>query len=204
MKGYDILAPYYDRLAVLFVGKHIQHAQLKMLSHLSASKKLLILGGGTGWILPHLFRVNPKLEIHWIDTSEKMIARARTCAGNYPLIKFINGNETNVPDRDYDAVLTHFYVDLFTDEQLGKLIGEIKTRLTSNANWLVTDFEVHTTLQQIKVSLMYWFFRLVTGLKTRALPLWYKVFVERGFNVLETHSTKRGFIKSVAFHVITN
>lgn len=204
MKGYDWLAPYYDKLASLFVGEQIQQAQLKMLSHLSARKKLLILGGGTGWILPHLFRVNPNLEIHYVDISEKMIARARVCAGNNSLIEFIHGNETCVPDRDYDSVLTHFYVDLFTDEQLINLIREIKLRLIGSACWLVTDFEAHTRPQKIKIRVMYLFFRRLTGLKTKALPKWYQAFVQTGLSVIESQHTNDKFIRSVAFHVNTN
>jgi ubiquinone/menaquinone biosynthesis C-methylase UbiE len=78
--GYDKLAPVYDWLAVFFVGKQIQQAQLKWLSYLSDRKKLLILGGGTGWMLPAVFQINPNLVIHYVDASAKMIAQAQANA----------------------------------------------------------------------------------------------------------------------------
>jgi hypothetical protein len=69
---------------------------------------------------------------------------------NSSLIQFIQGTETDIPDKDYDAVLTHFYLDLFSDDQLPDLIAKIKMKLANNALWLVTDFETHTTLQRLR------------------------------------------------------
>lgn len=200
MSGYDKLAPVYDRLAVFFVGKQIQQAQLKWLSYLSDRKKLLILGGGTGWMLPAVLQINPNLVIHYVDASAKMIAQAQANAQS-PLIQFIKGTEADIPDKDYDAVLTHFYLDLFSDDQLPDLITKIKMKLTNNAIWLVTDFETHTVLQRIKVRMMYSFFRMMTGLKTQALPLWHNALTKASCIALKSYSTHRKFIRSVVFLV---
>lgn len=198
--GYDKLAPVYDWLAVFFVGKQIQQAQLKWLSYLSDRKKLLILGGGTGWMLPAVFQINPNLVIHYVDASAKMIAQAQANAQG-SLIQFIQGTETDIPDKDYDAVLTHFYLDLFSDDQLPDLIAKIKMKLANNALWLVTDFETHTTLQRVKIRLMYLFFRMMTGLKTQALPKWYNTLTNASCITLKSYSTHRKFIRSVVFLV---
>lgn len=198
--GYDKLAPVYDWLAVFFVGKQIQQAQLKWLSYLSDRKKLLILGGGTGWMLPAVFQINPNLVIHYVDASAKMIAQAQANAQG-SLIQFIQGTETDIPDKDYDAVLTHFYLDLFSDDQLPDLIAKIKMKLANNALWLVTDFETHTMLQRVKVRLMYLFFRMMTGLKTQALPKWYNTLTNAGCIALKSYCTQHKFIRSVVFRV---
>jgi tRNA (cmo5U34)-methyltransferase len=199
--GYDKLAPVYDRLAVFFVGKQIQQAQLKWLSYLSDRKKLLILGGGTGWMLPAVFQINPNLVIHYVDASAKMIAQAKAKAQS-PLIQFTKGTETDIPDRDYDAVLTHFYLDLFSDDQLPNLIAKLKMRLTNNALWLVTDFETHTMhCNVLRFGLMYLFFRMMTGLKTQALPKWYNTLTNAGCIALKSYCTQHKFIRSVVFRV---
>lgn len=200
--GYDRLAPVYDCLAVTFVGKQIQQAQLKWLPCLKDRKKLLILGGGTGWILPFIFEINPTLVIHYVDASAKMISKARKNAAG-SLIQFIKGTETDVPDKDYDAVLTHFYLDLFSDAQLSSVITSLKMSMSNNALWLVTDFETHTSLQRAKVSLMYWFFRMATGLKTTTLPRWYNAMVQAGCIALKNYSVQSRFIRSVLFQVKT-
>lgn len=198
--GYDRLAPVYDCLAVTFVGKQIQQAQLKWLSYLSDRKKLLILGGGTGWILPFIFQINPTLVIHYVDASARMIAKAEQNAKGL-LIQFINGTEANIPDQDYDAVLTHFYLDLFSDNQLPNLIDKIKMHACDNALWLVTDFEAHTRMQQVKIRIMYFFSWLITRLKTQALPGWYNTMVQAGCIALKSYSVQNQFIHSVMFQV---
>lgn len=198
--GYDRLAHVYDYLAVTFVGKQIQRAQLKWLPYLKDRKKLLILGGGTGWILPFIFQINPNLIIHYVDASTKMIAKAEQNAKGL-LVQFIKGTEADIPDKDYDAVLTHFYLDLFSDAQLPNLIAKLKMRLNNNALWLVTDFEVRTMLQRVKVRMMYLFFRMMTGLKTQALPLWYSAMINATCIALKSYSTHHKFIRSVVFQV---
>jgi len=198
--GYDRLAPVYDRLAVFFVGKQIQQAQLKWLLYLNNRQKLLILGGGTGWMLLAISQINPNLVIHYVDASAKMIAKAQAEAKG-SIIRFIKGTEADIPDKDYDTVLTHFYLDLFSDDQLPDLITKVKKRLTNNALWLVTDFETHNTLQRVKVRLMYLFFRLMTGLKTHALPQWYHALTTAGCITLKSYCTQHKFIRSVVFRV---
>ena len=201
MNGYNRLAPMYDSLAILFVGKQIQQAQLKLLHHLKDCRKALILGGGTGWILPYIFQINPTLQIDYVDNAACMIDRARAYAGSYKTIRFILGTEAAVPDRDYDAVVTNFFVDLFSDQQLTVLIEIIRTRLTTDAYWLVTDFEAHTSGQRLKVNLMYKFFRIVTGLTTGMLPMWFQTFTRAGFILIADSYMARGFIRAVAFRV---
>lgn len=109
-----------------------------------------------------------------------------------------------MPDKDYDTVLTNFYLDLFSDAQLMDLIAQVKMHVSSNALWLVTDFETHSMLQHVKVRLMYLFFRMMTGLKTQALPGWYKAMEQAGCVVLKNYYTQRKFIRSAVFRVKTN
>jgi tRNA (cmo5U34)-methyltransferase len=52
-RGFDRLAPFYDSLARLIIGKGIKQSQLHFLNHLRGQNQgVLVLGGGTGWILP--------------------------------------------------------------------------------------------------------------------------------------------------------
>ncbi|MBX2914109.1 MAG: class I SAM-dependent methyltransferase [Cyclobacteriaceae bacterium] len=201
MHGYDWLAPFYDTLARVVVGKQIQQMQLPMLRHLHDRKKLLVLGGGTGWILPHIFRVNPNLVIHYVDSSEKMIARARSNAHGNKSIQFIQGTETAISTNDYDAVLTYFYLDMFAPAQLTTLITKLKNHLVKEARWLVCDFESQTRMHRIKVQVMYLFFRIVTGLRTNTLPAWYCVLTQSGCIVLEDAYSADRFIRSAVFRV---
>ncbi|MBX2895128.1 MAG: class I SAM-dependent methyltransferase [Cyclobacteriaceae bacterium] len=199
--GYNWLAPFYDALARVVVGKQIQQMQLKLLRHLHNRKKLLIIGGGTGWILPYIFRVNPTLIIHYVDASEKMLIQAQRNAAENKLIQFIKGTEAAIPAYNYDAVLTHFYLDLFPETQLTRLIVQLKLHLVKDALWLVSDFENQTWVHRLQTRAMYLFFRMVTNLRTNALPAWHRVLIQAGCVALQSAYSTNRFIRSVAFHV---
>ena len=93
-KGYDQLSWGYDLLARVMIGKSVQKSQRYGLPFLKDSRKVLILGGGTGWILPDLAKINPTLEIDYIEVSPKMIHRAQSRLNNLPLsVRLFCGTE---------------------------------------------------------------------------------------------------------------
>lgn len=194
--GFDRLAPVYDVLARIVIGSGIRKSQLHFLNHLTTKNKLLILGGGTGWILPFILETNPTLQIDYIDMSSKMIERARKKVREDSQVRFIVGTEENIPEIDYDCVITNFYLDLFNDTKLQSVIFRIKKSLGSGANWIATDF-VNEKMWHVGVlTIMYRFFQLTTGLKTLNLPLWEQGLRIAGGTQLETKKYSMGFIKS--------
>jgi tRNA (cmo5U34)-methyltransferase len=193
--GFDRLAPVYDVLARIVIGSGIRKSQLHFLNHLTTKNKLLILGGGTGWILPFILETNPTLQIDYIDTSPKMIELARGRVKDSS-VRFIVGTEENIPDIEYDCVITNFYLDLFDDTKLQSVILCIKNSLGSGGTWIATDF-VNEKMWHVGVlTIMYRFFQLTTGLKTLNLPLWEQGLRMAGGTQLEMKKYSRGFIKS--------
>lgn len=196
--GYDLLAPAYDRLAVFFVGKKIREAQVHFLTHLKDKRKLLILGGGTGWILEEVQKVNRDIQIEYIDQSPRMVELAKSRKGDLN-IQFKIGTEADISDTDYDCVITNFYLDLFTDTQLTSISKKIKSCLKTGAIWLATDFYVHNLRQRLAVRGMYFFFSIVTGLTTTRLPDWQQVLKNIGGREIFSHRWSRGYIVATVF-----
>ncbi|MEQ1586808.1 MAG: class I SAM-dependent methyltransferase [Cyclobacteriaceae bacterium] len=193
--GFDRLAPVYDALARIVIGNGIRKSQLHFLNHLTAKNKLLILGGGTGWILPFILKTNPALQIDYIDVSPKMIALAKGRVKD-SRVRFIVGTEENIPDTDYDCVITNFYLDLFDDAKLESVVLRIKNSLQPGACWIATDFISEKFWHKSLLTVTYQFFRVTTGLQTLKLPFWEQELHKAGGTQLETKDYSGGFIKS--------
>lgn len=193
--GFDRLAPMYDALARMVIGSGIRKSQLHYLNYLTATNKLLILGGGTGWILPFILEMNPALQIDYIDVSPKMIALAKGRVMD-SRVRFIVGTEENIPDTDYDCVITNFYLDLFDDAKLESVVLRIKNSIQPDASWIATDFVSEKFWHKGLLIVMYQFFRITTGLQTLKPPSWEQGLRMAGGVELEMRKYSRGFIKS--------
>src|SRR5687768_3937740 len=121
--GFDILAPFYDLLARCFFGKSIRNSQLATLAFIPEDAVIVIIGGGTGWFLKELMATIKARKVVYIDSSEKMIALSKQKMASSPLkiegIDFRLGTPFCIqPDEHFDVIITHFFLDLFTDAQL--------------------------------------------------------------------------------------
>jgi len=194
--GFDFLAPFYDNLARLFIGKDIVNSQLYFLKTFKECNHLLILGGGSGWILDFIDTEFPDLKIDYIDISPVMINSARKKYGGNKNINFIQGTESNIPDRLYDGVITNFYLDMFNETSLRSVIEKIKRSLTENAFWVVTDFVNEHRRHRIMLWWMYQFFQLIARIEATHLSDWQNQMVIAEYRIVESKNFKSGFIKS--------
>lgn len=200
-KGFDSVASYYDRLAKLVYGETIVNAQIFFLHTITPRAKILILGGGSGEILPVLFKINPDCEIYFIEASQKMIMLAKRHE-NLGVVHFIYGTEQNIPKLTFDCVLTGFYLDLFTDATLRKVVSHIGKSLGPNAKWIATDFIAGKLWQRVVVKLMYTFFKIVTTIETRALPDWQRALEQQGLTRLNSAAFFGDFIHTVVYQKV--
>lgn len=200
-KGFDFLAPFYDRLARLFIGKSIVISQLYFLKHFKKCKHLLILGGGTGWLLDSLCKECPDVCIDYIDVSPSMMNEAKKRARNNQRINFIQGTEDDIPDRLYDGVITNFYLDMFDEKSLYLVIGKVKSSLTNSAFWVVTDFVIARRGHELMLWWMYRFFRIIARIEATRLPDWQSQMKAEGIELLESKKFKNGFIAANLYSV---
>ena len=113
LNGFNTIAKIYDTLAKIVFGRVIKKAQLHFLNEIPIEAKVLILGGGTGWILNSILKIRPAVEVWYIEASTKMISIAKKKVVGFNNIHFIHGTEQNIPvDQHYDVVITNFYFDL--------------------------------------------------------------------------------------------
>lgn len=195
-KGFDLLAPVYDALARAIIGKGIVESQKYFLNKVPAEGNVLILGGGTGWLLPLLTKGRPHLQIDYIELSEKMLRKARTHEGK---IQFIQGTQQDIPAKKYDLIITNFYLDLFPDSKLEDIVLKIKASMADRAQWIATDFVNTKPSYRIMLWMMYRFFRLVAGIEAKQLPAWTAILDKAGAQVESEKLFSNGFIKTVLF-----
>jgi tRNA (cmo5U34)-methyltransferase len=201
LNGFDHIAGLYDTLARIVFGKRIVQSQRYFLEDIADGSKVLILGGGTGWLLAELLSRNPNAEVWYIEASQRMIALSREKVNDKGNVHFIHGTEQDIPaEISVDFVITNFYFDLFSNEALKKIVPEIATRMKENARWIATDFVYEGTWwQSALLQAMYWFFRTVDAIESTRLPAWQEALRQAGWVPLKKKFFFRGFIKAALY-----
>ena len=203
-KGFDGIAQYYDSLARLVFGDSIRLCQLEYLDKIPPGAQVLILGGGTGWLLSELKKINPTCRVWYLESSIRMleITKARFDGVSNPEIVFIHGTEKNLQEYaaiHFDAVITNFYFDLFTSTSLSTVLRDIKECLKPGVMLLVSEFVAWTRWHRLLLFLMYRFFRWVCSIEARNMPDWEDQLQKNGFVQRSEASFFFGFIKSALY-----
>jgi len=87
---YDSIAGIYDILSRLVFGKVLQRSQAGLLKWMSPESRVLIVGGGTGWILERIAADHPAgLDIVYVEASAKMVALSRKRKSGENTVTFI-------------------------------------------------------------------------------------------------------------------
>jgi tRNA (cmo5U34)-methyltransferase len=122
---FNLVAGYYDWLVRLVFGKSMREAQAYFLKDVPPGCNVLILGGGTGWILRALLDKQPDCKVWYIEASSEMIKRTKQkIESDQRRVTFIHGTEDSIPDAGFDFVVTNFFLDLFPSAPLRKVIGK--------------------------------------------------------------------------------
>ncbi len=174
--NFDRIAPFYDLLATIVFWGSIKNCQIESLRSNPPRGTVLIMGGGTGWIIPYIFESDEVERLYYIEASRKMIERAQK---NCPVafkgkITFIHGDEFSIPSHKLDAVITNFFLDCLDENRLESVVNTLHKRLIKGGNWYLSDFRIdkrwyYRMWQEPLIGLMYAFFRLTTKLDNMQL-----------------------------------
>lgn len=201
LNRFNSIAPFYDRLADVVFGGAIRKSQHCFIDHIPPRAKILIIGGGTGELLPPLFLHAGDAEVWYIEASSEMIRRAASRISGKHCVHFIHGTQNDIPDPvKFDVVITNFFLDVFSLPELHDVVAKIASHTSETGKWLVSDFVCVERWHKVALTTMYWFFALTTGLKTKALPPWFEIISVRGFSKTSDKDFFNGFIKSACFN----
>jgi ubiquinone/menaquinone biosynthesis C-methylase UbiE len=142
--SFDTLAPHYRWMERVLAGQKLQRCRTHFLQKIPTPERALLAGEGNGRFLVEFVRKFPTTEIVCLDASEKMLAAASASIAhaNHSSIEFIHADlfDWKSPSNHFDLIVTNFFLDCFTADQLGRVVPLLTNAATSNATWLLTDF----------------------------------------------------------------
>ena len=183
-------------------GKALINAQVYLVKHIPAGAHILIVGGGTGWVLEEITKIHPSsLSITYIDASAKMTTLANTRRIGENKVTFITSPiESVILDNVFDVVLTPFLFDNFTDNSLRKIFSTIDNYTKPGAKWLHCDFQnTNVFWQKCLLKIMYFFFRISCGIEAARLPDTDACFAANGYEITKQNAFMKGFVMSTIY-----
>jgi ubiquinone/menaquinone biosynthesis C-methylase UbiE len=150
------------------------------------------LGEGDGRSLAQLLRIAPLADIDVVEISPEMIALAKRRAGDADRVRFLcdDALKGRWPARYYDAIVTSFLLDCFTEGDARRLIPRLADCLAPGGIWLINEFAIpdngwRRRHAQLWIRTMYLFFRVTTGLQARQLPPISAIMREEGMRCID-------------------
>ncbi|MBB6612231.1 class I SAM-dependent methyltransferase [Pontibacter sp. Tf4] len=202
--GFDRVASFYDPLARLVYGSALQDAQQWLLPHIPAGASVLLIGGGSGWLLQQVLQKTSPKHILYLEASEKMLQKAKQLNPGTPVVSFRHGTEADLlPHEQFDVIITPFLLDLFPDARLAELMQRLCYSLAPNGRWLFADFwpVQHNPpfWQKLLAKSMYLFFGFLSNVRGRLLPDYSRHFTSLGLQEQHSAAFYKGFVQAKIF-----
>lgn len=193
----DSIASSYRWIEHTAFGGALQQRRVAFLPEVAAARRVLLLGDGDGRFLEKLVRQNSQVHVDYVDLSGRMLELARTRAGIQRVTYHqADALEIALPERGYDLIVTHFFLDCFDDAAAARLVERIAQAACPRALWLVSEFRECAFWTEPLLAVLYLFFRLTTGLRTRRLIDHHPLLARQGFRLVRTESAWRGLLAS--------
>ncbi len=201
--SYDAVSFFYDALARLVFADAQMKAQESTLHHIRPGSRVLIAGGGSGWLLEAIGKIHLSgLSITYIDSSAKMIAHARRRDVAKNDVVFITSSimDAQFEPGSFDVIITPFLFDNFTQSECDQAFTVLHHSLAAGGRWLFTDFrKTNKIWHGLLLRSMYLFFRVLAGIHARQLPDTDGLFSMADYYVLADNKFSHGFIGALAY-----
>jgi tRNA (cmo5U34)-methyltransferase len=198
LNNFNFISPIYDLLSKAVFWGRIQKSQLEFFAHIKPNDKVLIIGGGTGQILNELNKQQKKLTVIYLEKSKIMVANAkRRLPFEFLDIEFKCGDALTTNWPHCNIIITNFFLDVFNEKNLLKIMDKIKESQRLGDFWICTDFvSSNNFIKRYLIKMMYSFFRLTTNLEGNHLINFDKLFHTSGYNKIESKTFYHKMIKS--------
>lgn len=204
---FDRIARLYRWMEYLSFGRALERCRFFFLPVLADSRRALILGDGDGRFTARLLRMNSQLHADAVDASPAMLhllrRRAAGSGTERRLTTLCADARTLSPaSAGYDLVVTHFFLDCLTEEEVSDLIARLCPHLASGCRWIVSEFQipvdrpVRAWVCRAVIRFLYLGFRLLTGLTVQQIPPWPTLLSRSGFERVTAHAWPGGLLLS--------
>ena len=206
----DPIARHYRWLEHAVFGALLERARLYWMGELRQARRVLVLGDGDGRFVAEFAQANRTARIDSLELSQGMLEVAEERLRRSGITSANDGRvslrradveKDDPPGWGYDLVVSHFFLDCFDERAIAQIVERLAPHLDADARWLVTDFRIPQGLvvaafSRALVAIMYRFFRFATGLETKRLADFPKVFEEAGFVRCAQARLAGGFVVS--------
>lgn len=212
--NFDKVAPFYDGLSHLVFGQALRRAQVVHLALIPEEAQVLLIGGGSGWLLEQLLLQKQKTKVTYLEASPKMVQLAMQRLAQNPGIakaaaSFRVGTEDDLlPGETFDVIITPFLLDLFPDERLQVLLDRLCLALEPGGLCLFSDFwpvgKPIPYWQQLLLKSMYTFFGLISNVQATKLPDFQQHFSRLQLQEIQTARFYRGMVQAKVYRKKAN
>jgi ubiquinone/menaquinone biosynthesis C-methylase UbiE len=197
------MARWYRWIEYAAFGRALERRRFAFLPRTAGAGRILTLGEGDGRTVERLLAIAPQARIEAVELSAEMIDLAQRRAGDSGRVSFQYGNALTYrwPAEWFDAVVTNFFLDCFTEAELGPLVRHLAATLKPEGIWIVGEFAIpprgwRRLHARLWIWTMYRFFGIATGLRARRLPAIARLMREAGMTRVEYEEERAGLMVS--------
>lgn len=193
----DRIARLYRWIEYAAFGGALQRRRVAFLPEVADARRVLVLGDGDGRFLKKLVEQNPQAHVDYVDLSGRMLELARGRAGTARVTYHqADALEIALPERGYDLIVTHFFLDCFEEAGAARLVERVARGACPNARWMISEFRESSRWAVVWLRLMYAFFGIATGLEIRRLIDHHPLLARHGFRMMRGESAWWGLMAS--------
>jgi len=171
-RNFDFVAPAYPLLERASFGNALNEARAAFLRETARARNVLLIGEGNGRFLAELLARKRGGCVTVIDSSPKMLrllAKRISTIRRYTQLKLIAADFLmwSGEQSSYDAVVTHFFLDLFRPGSQLRAVRKISEMAKLGALWVNVDYRVIKTkpLHRLVDWLQYRFDEIFSGVE---------------------------------------
>ncbi|MEM6264421.1 MAG: class I SAM-dependent methyltransferase, partial [Bacteroidota bacterium] len=184
-------------LATWIYGRKLAEAQCFFLSEIPAGSHVLVVGGGTGWVISEMKKQVTDLSITFVEASHQMLNKAKAHSNEQVEFVFQDGTWQPKPDQ-YDVVFTAFFLDVFPQPFAESQISMLDSSLKPGGLWIYTDFQLaiggYRKWSAWLIRIMYTFFRTFNALSACKLPEIDHSFNQNDLRIMKSKDFLQGLL----------
>lgn len=204
LPDFDGIARPYRVLEYATMGQALERARFRFLPELSRARTILVLGDGDGRFLSRLLEENREVLVTAVDISGEMLRLLKQrCVKHSDRLKVVQTDATvfcSTCLERYDVIVTHFFLDCFTQAEVEELVRRITPRLKPDGRWVLSEFHIPRGAMRLParvlVRSLYFAFRLLTGLRTTRLPDYASALSAAAFERIDRRLSLGGVLTS--------
>ena len=174
--NFDGIARLYRWMEYLMLGPLLERTREYFLPRLAECRSALVLGDGDGRFTARMMALHPEMRVQAVDLSLAMMRLLEARVGARERLRTTVGDALEfTPDGPVDLVVTHFFLDCLTQEEVEAMVSRLKPSLAKGGMWLLSDFQVPPNrwlrvTGKLFIRGLYLAFRVLTGLRVTRVP----------------------------------